>query len=313
MSRIFLLLTVACCLPLALLSGCGGGGGGGGAATTTLASFVKWSSITPPETVTIEGISQDATFTTHTTPGGVVTEMVDEGVSTSSSATLEYDSEGNLERVTIATPHTNATWESTSGDLYTDSGVVIMTDSAGANVGIAFDPLDPAINWEYQTFGVWETGRGTGSGTTGAITIGAPTTGSAIPVVGNTTFTGRAAGYYVDAPGTNDYLTASAITVNVDFANQALAFSSTGTRTLDPISLTPSEAPTLDMSGTLIYAAGTNSFTGTVTTTDLSLSGSSTGQFYGPNAEELGGVFFLVGDGAETYGGAYGAAQEVAQ
>jgi hypothetical protein len=39
------------------------------------------------------------------------------------------------------------------------------------------------------------------------------------------------------------------------------------------------------------------------------LTGNSTGQFYGPNAEELGGVFLLQGSGVETYAGAYGAKQ----
>jgi len=58
----------------------------------------------------------------------------------------------------------------------------------------------------------------------------------------------------------------------------------------------------------LSYTAGTNSFAGDVTNGG-SLSGTSTGRFYGPSAEELGGVFILqAGSGIpETYGGAYGA------
>jgi hypothetical protein len=39
------------------------------------------------------------------------------------------------------------------------------------------------------------------------------------------------------------------------------------------------------------------------------MTGSSFGQFYGPNAEELGGVFRLEGAGEETYIGGYGAKQ----
>jgi len=38
------------------------------------------------------------------------------------------------------------------------------------------------------------------------------------------------------------------------------------------------------------------------------LSGSTQGQFYGPNAQELGGAFILTsGQGVETFAGAYGA------
>ncbi len=48
-------------------------------------------------------------------------------------------------------------------------------------------------------------------------------------------------------------------------------------------------------------------FSGNVSATGLT--GSSSGQFYGPNAEELGGVFALEGTGVETYIGGYGAKQ----
>ena len=67
---------------------------------------------------------------------------------------------------------------------------------------------------------------------------------------------------------------------------------------------------TLDMTGSLSYAANSNSFKGIVATTG-GLTGTSTGQFYGPNAEELGGVFSLKGTGTskENYAGAYGAKQ----
>ena len=61
------------------------------------------------------------------------------------------------------------------------------------------------------------------------------------------------------------------------------------------------------MAGTLNYAAGSNAFSGNVSATGLT--GSSSGQFYGPNAEELGGVFSLEGAGVETYIGGYGAKQ----
>ena len=45
---------------MGLLTGCGGGGGG------TSNTFVKWSDITLPESVTIGGISHDQTYTENT-------------------------------------------------------------------------------------------------------------------------------------------------------------------------------------------------------------------------------------------------------
>lgn len=37
------------------------------------------------------------------------------------------------------------------------------------------------------------------------------------------------------------------------------------------------------------------------------MNGMSSGQFYGPNAQELGGAFSLSGPDLESYAGAYGA------
>ena len=103
------------------------------------------------------------------------------------------------------------------------------------------------------------------------------------------------------------------MSVNADFANRTLALSSSGTVTIDNYvtNATTSPAPNLNLTGTLIYAAGTNSFAGTLTPSGGTLlPGTSTGRFYGPGAQELGGVFILkAGSGAETYGGAYGAKQ----
>lgn len=112
-------------------------------------------------------------------------------------------------------------------------------------------------------------------------------------------------GIYVDATG-NDFVATSALTVSADFSARTLGFSSTGTVKSPDLSTT-SAASNLNLTGTLAYAAGTNSFAGTLTN-GSTLSGTSTGRFYGPNAEELGGAFILkASSGIETYGGAYGA------
>ena len=89
------------------------------------------------------------------------------------------------------------------------------------------------------------------------------------------------------------------------FLTRELNLTTTGTEKIDIETGIESAEPTLDMAGILTYAAGTNSFTGNVVTTGLT--GTSTGRFYGPNAEELGGVFGLSGAGLESYSGGYGA------
>ena len=63
--------------------------------------------------------------------------------------------------------------------------------------------------------------------------------------------------------------------------------------------------PSLNMTGTLTYAAGSNAFSGTVSASGLS--GQVKGQFYGPAATEIGGTFAVKGSGVTTYAGAFGA------
>jgi hypothetical protein len=69
----------------------------------------------------------------------------------------------------------------------------------------------------------------------------------------------------------------------------------------------------LNIGGVLSYAGGANDFSGpvsslTVTGSSPTLSGSARGQFYGPNANEIGGTFALKGaSGVEGYLGAFGA------
>jgi hypothetical protein len=59
------------------------------------------------------------------------------------------------------------------------------------------------------------------------------------------------------------------------------------------------------MTGTLTYSAGANQFTGNVATTG-GLTGTATGRFYGPTAQEIGGTFGIAGAGVTPYGGALG-------
>ena len=195
---------------------------------------------------------------------------------------------------------------------------VIAGDSAQSELGVLFNPLEmaPAEAWEYQTFGVWATGRGV-SGAIGAITVGTPTAGVNIPLPdtdqGDVTFTGYSAGIYTSSDGTAAYRTKSDVSVAVNFFERELVFNTTGT-TLTDIETNQEwtdSPPTLDVTGVLTYASGVNAFTGKVTTngTTGGMTGQSTGQFYGPVAEELGGVFSLSGDQYEYYSGAYGAAR----
>lgn len=297
-------------------TGCGGGSAGVsvGIDTTPTAeqptiNFQSWSSIVPPTEVTIGAMTQETAYSTNDEPSPVFL-YDDKGIATTTTVTIEYDLAGDVQALNILTPETNLVWNIFSGDLINDSykrATLFLSD--GTFVGAFVQPQHFAVGWEYQTFGVWETGRGDGTGSMGGVSMGAPTVDSAIPTTGEVDFTGETMGLYVTADG-SDFLTYSDLSVSVDFANLgAMELSSTGTYKIPVDSLPGISIGTLDetlnFAGTLAYDAGANTFSGEVS--GFGMVGTSTGQFYGPGAEELGGVFSLsAGDGA-YYSGAYGA------
>jgi hypothetical protein len=56
----------------------------------------------------------------------------------------------------------------------------------------------------------------------------------------------------------------------------------------------------------LSYAQGVNSFSGGLTTANGALNGQGTGRFYGPSAQEIGGVYSLSGSGLSRLIGGFG-------
>jgi phage baseplate assembly protein gpV len=161
------------------------------------------------------------------------------------------------------------------------------------------------LGWNHQSFGISDSTLPAFVAFSAA-TFGSITHPSAVPPSGTATFAGKLAGLYVSPAGDGSIATAN-LTVNADFGARSLGFASTGTTTTrDAAIATP--APGLDLSGTLRYLPGSNTFAGELRNAGGSMSGDSTGQFYGPLAEELGGVFTLKSpDSVETFAGAYGA------
>ncbi len=293
------------------LGGCGGGGGGG---TIT--------DIAPPmpttTTKTENGISQEADYTASGTVVTSVTDQIANKTGSSVSITTN-DADGVIQKVAITTPNGLVTWDTNNGDMIDTSGAVIAVTNP-SSLGVVINKDNPSVPWQYQTFGIWETGLDTNTGRIGSISVGESTTGSNIPLTGTVDFDGVSGGIYIDPVG-KTYITASDLYARVDFGQRTIAMETVGTGKIDAVTgdIGSGNYPvdlSLDMQGTLRYSAGLNSFTGTVSAPGMTgtvstpgMSGTSTGQFYGPAAQELGGVFSLQGAGVETYQGAYGAVQ----
>lgn len=176
-------------------------------------------------------------------------------------------------------------------------------DSSSAQAPAAKPRIDYHVEgtgFEYQQFGMWEEDIGSVRRDLTLWSYGQVTPGSAVPTSGSASFTGRLVGVYVSPEGTRASAAAK-VGVDANFTSRSLGFSSTGT------TVGGAAAPQLDLRGTLTYSASQSRFHGSLANASGSLRGSTTGNFYGPRAEELGGLLSAAGNGAERYVGAYGA------
>jgi len=220
---------------------------------------------------------------------------------------------GGTSVVSPAQPQTLST-----GPRYTESRVLVGQsvnrtadgiDVSSSRVGDALEVrmiANPyAQGWNYQSFGVWNTQAMTG-GNIASSSFGAATPASAVPSTGTASFVGKLGGIYVSPAGEGSMASAD-VRVNADFGNRSLSFASQGTRLTQDLKGSTA-APQLNLGGTLTYSPATNTFTGTLTNAGGTMSGSSTGRYYGPAAQELGGVLTVKSaNTVETLTGAYGA------
>jgi hypothetical protein len=137
-------------------------------------------------------------------------------------------------------------------------------------------------------YGAW-TGQSSTTGFINSFRAGSLTASQSVPTSGTATYSGTSIGYYSSVSGLIDTAIAN-IVITVNYANRTISYTARDTQG-------SSSKPGLDISGQLSYATGTRDFSGTFTTPQGfgtgNLTGPVTGSFYGPNAEEMGGVFVL--------------------
>lgn len=287
------------------------GGGGGAGSSATLAPFVKFSSIAVPGTVRIGGASQQADYTYDNNSNRVTSLSAATPFTSGASYVGNIDANGDTTKaVFTSATGTSITVDTANGGRFLNEG----NFSAGVTANdqdFVLSAVPRAFGWDYQTFGVWTTGQGTASGTAGVTTIGAETAGLDIPRTGTGTFMGVSGGAYVDSTGSNT-LVSSEMTATANFGTRSIAFATTNTRDF----FSNANMSVLNTTGTLNYDAGVNQFTGAVstvgggdargTTAVVPMTGSATGKFYGPTAQEIGGTFAVSGGGTTGYLGAFG-------
>jgi hypothetical protein len=300
------------CAPviLSILAGCGGGGGSVRESGQNIREFTSWSAVEPGTTFRMSALTREAGYTMDTHSGTVTSLDSPSAPSTGSTLTWTLDANYNTTGLAIQAANSSVSLSTAAGDtrgiVLGHPSLLVMSNSDASKMIVASAPYD--AGWDYQGFGLWNTENSMGVGTVGVMSAGVPTAGAAIPASGTATYSGAAAGYYVEPSGNNVLLvwSDSNLSVGADFGARTLAFATTQTAIIQDPSSPTVPAPDLNLTGTLTYAAGSNSFTGPVSSAG-GLSGTADGRFYGPAAEELGGVFALNrGSGLETYTGAFG-------
>ncbi len=160
----------------------------------------------------------------------------------------------------------------------------------------------PYFGWSYQSFGVWSNGNTVGQISAGS--AGTITPGPSIPTSGTAVYSGIAAGMFGNA--TQYLYVTSNMLASTNFGTRNIAFSTTNSAASTTVNGTYVSTGGLNLSGNLTYAPGVNSFSGTVSSSGATvMTGTAGGQFYGPNAQEIGGVF-VVKNGNIGYIGGFG-------
>jgi|APCry1669193181_1035450.scaffolds.fasta_scaffold33075_2 C-lobe and N-lobe beta barrels of Tf-binding protein B len=288
-------LTPLKCLAIATLSfalvACGGGGGGGSSGSVTVTPFTSWGAIQPNSTVQATGTSIQASGGGFAAGDGTFTGT--------------YNSSPVLTAFTASTSTgSSATFNKNGTDTFAYSGDLILAKNA-ANTSVAV-LVDPVVDgWNYQSYGVWVNSS---PATVAAVSIGSLTAVANIPTSGTGAFTGGAGGIFYNSGNTTAYAFGSNMNANVNFATRSIAFSTTNSWQQNiSTGVTTTNVTALNLSGTLGYFSGTNSFTGTLASNGTyGLSGTATGKFYGPTANELGGTFGLNTSSATYMIGGFG-------
>jgi hypothetical protein len=285
---------------LATLTACGGGGGGGGSLLAPPAApaagpevtFSSFSAVQPNTTTVMPGISR--------TGRGSANAVQLDPVSTNSVAKLNIGPDGKVTGMSLLAPASSVVFAPGSVNCR-PLGACAAGDTE--KTGVVLNPA--TLGWDYQTFGIWAINGAPLQ--VGAISAGAVTPANAVPTTGSATFTGHAGGFYFDGAGAR-LTTDAQMSAIANFSNRSIQFSTTGTMVSTPENPPVTSArPALNLSGNLSYAPGSSQFSGNVSTADNALSGNASGRFYGPNAQEIGGVYGLnAGSGGARMIGGFG-------
>lgn len=269
------------------LGACGGGGGTGSGSTGGATGL---GADDQPFTVTGQAISAQFTST------GIGAFSGPNALTVNGSADTNDDGPDQIEFITDGT--TTTFTQPAIDERSRLNGRMLEEEDADGTFFIATD-VNEDTEFEHTAFGLWTQFPGADADPVPGQPIHAGVVGIPVSTLpsGSATYSGNSVGVINTA--TDVAITVSDVTVNTDFSSVTVAsFGTLAQATTDGSPVVPR--------GDLDFTA-----TGSVTGTSYAATGGTmqvNGAFYGPNAEETGGVFQGT-QGDQFYGGAFGAAR----
>lgn len=276
------------------LVGCVAGGG----SDIAFERFERFSSIPQDGAVTLVGATQSASYradirTNSVIPGPVVADET-------STVDLVFRN-ASVSRIQVNAGDASVTFNATRGDTIEHVGTIVAADDRTGQDGLTMADPDRS-GFDYQSFGSWITGYGTGSGSFGVGTFGTRTDPSMPSPVSAVHYAGGVEGFFQDGDDQVAFLYTADLTVDIDFDAGTFVTATTSSHAgpLGPGSM--QARPDLDLVGSGSLTG--NRLSGTMTSADGSLSGALTGWTYGPGGEEVGWTFRLDGPPGAMLGSA---------
>lgn len=289
----------------ALLAGCSGGGGGTPAATA--AAPAPAPAVAPPAAGTGGPINlQDPNSTVSYQAATLYGSLVN-ATSGKTTVTLTTDASGKLKAVSFDLPgfsltDSGPTVSPTSSSTVAIGNVAIIlreTIGSPSTKGYTLSQVAGTQILSSSAFGLWGLGDQAG-GALGGFAFGNLTPATAIPVTGSASFNGTVTGMGLANNGNTIYALQGDTQINANFSNQSVTTKLTNLNTMNVSTSALGSLP--DLTGN--SAISGNAYSGAIS--GGGLTGTMTGNFYGPAAQETAGIWQAAGGGS-FWSGSYGA------
>ncbi len=282
-----------------LLSACGGGGGSGGTRPgDTVPVGSDQPQLAPLGQIPATDHHIDFTQQTLLTPAGLGSF---DTLNDMPAPAVELSNQRQI-RVAIPDLGINDVFGADSSQivngLRVDTGSVTDNNTSTRRTVTSITPDATSTNpfkLQFSSLGVWNTANIDTSGNAtmtnaAAFSVGTRTLGTDIPTTGTANYQGAMLGVAVE--GSSQYSVAADAAAVANFGVRNVSVRTTNSVRTDMATGAAGAAPGYNMSGTLTYPAATNALSGTMTTAD-GKTGTASGNFYGPQAAELGMTFKL--------------------